>query len=293
MEPTDSELEPREGLYGWLLKPRRQARAHRPLDDTELWVGMHDIWSGLRTWPIWMRVARQDIGLRYKRSLIGPFWISLSLAAMVVGMALLYSQIFHTEFKGYLTHLAVSLLCWNYISVVINESCGVLADEGLLRALPVSITGLSGRMMMRNAIIFFHNLLTVVVMLLLFQAPFHLTALNAVWGIAVYAAFAVILGTILGPICLRFRDLAQVIANIVQIVFFLTPIVWQADQIGGRVAFVTMNPIYHLLEVVRAPILGQAVHSETWIFIGVMLTVGLCLSLITLSMTRRRVYMWM
>ena len=256
-------------------------------------VGVRDIWQGLVTWPLWMRVAQQDIALRYKRSIIGPFWISLSLAAMIVGMSLLYSQIFKQDFKEYLIYLAVGLLCWNYLSAMINESCGVLIDDTYLRALPVSVVGLAGRAMMRNGIIFGHNLLTVLAMLLIFQAPFTWEALHAISGLVVYAIVGVLLGAILGPVCLRFRDLAQVISNILAILFFLTPIIWKPEQVAGRLALVELNPLFHLIELVRAPLLGKAVPLQSWLFVLATLGVLLLAALFVLSLTRRRIYMWM
>ncbi|MDP3675565.1 MAG: ABC transporter permease [Novosphingobium sp.] len=258
-----------------------------------LGVGLYDIWRGLVTWPVWMRLAQQDIALRYKRSVIGPFWISLSLAAMIIGMSLLYSQIFKTDFKEYLVYLSIGLLCWNYLSVMINESCVVLTDDTYLRALPVSVVGLAGRSMMRNGIIFAHNLLTVLVMLVILQAPFKLTAFHALSGVAVYAVFGVLLGSILAPICLRFRDVAQVISSVLGILFFLTPIIWKPDQVGGRVAIVEYNPIFHLIEIVRAPLLGHDVAPQSWAFVGLFLVVSLFTAILVLSVTRRRVYMWM
>lgn len=289
-EPATSE---RLSASEWLLRARARPPVQREFADSGIWIALDDVWRGFLTWPIWARVAQQDIAMRYKRSLIGPFWISLSLAAMIVGMAMLYSQIFNSPFKEYLTWLAVSMLCWNYLSITINESCGVLTDEGLLRALPVSITGLAGRVMMRNAIIFFHNLLTVAVMLIIFQVPIHLSALYAIPGILVYGLLGVLLGMMLGPICLRYRDVAQLIANFMQIAFFLTPIVWRPNQLGHRIAIVDANPLYQLLEIVRAPILGETIPQHTWVYVGLTISVCAILAFVIIAASRRRVFMWM
>lgn len=260
---------------------------------TGLKIGLSDIWLGFLRSSIWWRMARQDISMRYKRSIIGPFWISISLAAMVVGLGLLYSQIFRTEFREYLVFLATGLFAWNYVSLVINEACGVLVEgEGMVRAFPVSITGLSIRMMLRNLIILAHNAITILLVLLLFRAPITWEALNIIPGLVVFAIFPVILGAVLGPICLRFRDIAQLIANVLQILFFMTPIIWQPDQIGGRVAFVMYNPIYHLIELIRAPLLNEHIQPESWIMVLVLIGLGSLAALVTLSLTRRRVFFW-
>jgi ABC-type polysaccharide/polyol phosphate export permease len=55
-----------------------------------------------------------------------------------------------------------------------------------------------------------------------------------------------------------------VIANVLQVVFFLTPIFWSPETLPNRPAFVLFNPLYHLIEIVRAPLLGEVAPLVSW-----------------------------
>lgn len=255
---------------------------------------MGDIGAAVSRWRVWFLMANQDIGMRYRRSVIGPFWISLSLAAMVSGMALLYGQIFEREFSAYLTWLGCSFLAWLLLSALISEGCQIaIESEGQLRSIPIQLPVLAARVVHRNLVIFLHNALVIVGLFAIFGYAPAPSLVVAPLGVVMLLAFGFFIALVLGPLCLRFRDITQIIANILQISFFLTPIIWQPDQGNVRSVYVDANPFYHLIELVRAPILGHYPTALNWIVAITVLVATIILAFITLSVSRRKIFTWL
>lgn len=245
-------------------------------------------------WRVWVLQAGQDIHLRYRRSLIGPFWISISLAAMMFGLGYLYSQIFRIEMSAYLVYLGAGLLTWNFIQQLVTEGCLIVTEnESNLRNLPLPISTLALRGVYRNLVIFAHNVVVIVPMMLLMGAQPQWTWLWAIPGVFALALFGMLFALTLGPMSARFRDVPQVITSLLAVAFFLTPIIWKADQLTDRAAIALMNPLHHMIEIVRAPLMGAAVPTLSWMVVGGVLGVLLLVTLASLGHARQRVFLWL
>jgi ABC-type polysaccharide/polyol phosphate export permease len=253
-----------------------------------------DFLAPVRQWRVWWILGSQDIRMRYRRSAIGPFWISLSMATLVVGIGFLYSGIFALEFKTYLSWLATSFLVWGVISAGLIEGCGALVDaEQHLKSSRIAVPLYAARVAWRTTLVFLHNLLVIMLVLLYCGIETGLTVLWILPGYLLLTAFVFLSAVALGPLTLRFRDVKQIMASIVQIMFFVTPIIWLPDQ--GRVPALAIqgNPLYHLIETVRAPLLGTPPTLLNW---GVSLAViaGLAVAaLFSDAMSRRKVFLWL
>lgn len=232
--------------------------------------------------------------MRYLRSKIGPFWISISLAAMVTGLALLYSQIFAIEFHDYLFWLACSLLVWTLVAGMVTEASGVLVEsENTLRNIPISQSVLATRMVYRQLIIFGHNILVIAALMAIFGFRPTWSIFLAIPGLVLLLIMGLFYALMVMGFCLRYRDVSQVINSIIQIMFFMTPIIWQPSQ--GRVSpiYIQANPFYHMIELVRAPLLGHPPQLLSWI-VCLSITLGLAIiSVLAVARTRGRIFLWL
>jgi lipopolysaccharide transport system permease protein len=245
-------------------------------------------------WNTWWLMAGQDIKLRYRRSLIGPFWISAAMAAQVIGLGLLFSSIFMQPVGPFLVYMGAGLLMWGLISTLMLEGCTALVDsEGHLRALPVPTSVLAARLVHRAVIIFLHNAVVIGVLMVFMGLRIEPTMVAAIPGLLLVVAFGYFWTVTMAPLCLRFRDITQVLSSVISIAFFVTPIIWQTSQ--GRVdAWVIQgNPLYHLVEVVRSPLLGEWPTMLNWAVSGGTVALFAITSLIALSVSRGRVYLWL
>ena len=243
---------------------------------------------------MWGLLGLHDIKQRYRRSSLGPFWLTLSMAIMIGTMGMLYARLFGQNVSEYLPFLAVGLLVWTFMSTAVNELClSFIAADTIVKQIKLPLTVHVARVVWRNVLILAHNAVILVPIALWSGKATPLGIVTALVGVFFLAVTCLFLGLILGILCARFRDIPQIIASLTQIVFFLTPILWKPEVIADRIWLVGFNPIFHYIELVRAPILQGHVPVQSWI-ICAAISLGLAL-VATLLLARfgRRVAYWL
>jgi len=229
-------------------------------DPRRLERALEDLATGFRRWRLPAALARLDIKNRYRGSVLGPFWLSLSTAIMVVALGILYSALFKLELADYLPFLAVSLIIWNLIATIIGDACtSLIASEGIIRQLPLPYTVHALRCVFRNAVVAAHNLPLI---LLVFLAVGHLPGPGAVLalpGLALIGINAFAVALFLGMLCARFRDIAPIVGSVMQLAFFISPVLWKPELLKEKQVWLPLNPFYTVMETVRGPLLGDSV----------------------------------
>jgi ABC-type polysaccharide/polyol phosphate export permease len=255
---------------------------------------LNDFSSIFTRYHTWALMANQDITMRYRRSVIGPFWISIAMAVTILAIGLLFSEVQNQPFKEYLSFFGCGLLAWTLLLSFITEGAGIVPEsEGHLRNIALPIPVLSAKVVYRNLIIFGHNALVVGLMLALLGQPIEPVALVSLLALMVYISLGLFIGIALAPICARFRDLPQVIGSAMQVMFFLTPIFWIPGANMDRHVVLEANPFYHLLEIFRRPLLGSLPTELNWIVSLSALALSAIAAVIVLGTTRKRIYLWL
>jgi len=228
---------------------------------------LNDLFSGIGHWRIWLLLALFDIKTRYRRSRIGQFWITVSMGITILSLSFVYSKIFNLPLSEYVPLMSISFIVWGLLAALVTEASSVFIEsEAYIRSSPLPRFLFIFRMLTRNVLVFAHNLILVpLVMIIFLIAPtwqvfwfapaFLLTLLNGVW-----------IAMLLGPLCARFRDLPQIIASIVQIAFFVSPVIWGKAQLGKEYPLILdLNPFAIFLDLLREPLLGRAPAPSAWI----------------------------
>lgn len=223
-------------------------------------VAWNDIFGGLLQWPIWGRLGWQEVKRRYRRTVLGPFWATLSIGMFLGGMVFIWAPLFRTSVSSYLPFLAAGMVTWVFATSLITEGCMTYASGiALITQLSFPYSVLNYMVIWRNIIVFFHNVLIMLVVIVALRVPVTWNTLLIFPGILIVAANGVWLTIALGLIGLRFRDIPPLVGNLVQILMFVTPVFWLPSALGDHAhKFVMLNYMYHLIEVMRAPMLGSA-----------------------------------
>lgn len=253
-----------------------------------------DWWEGTRRTDVWLTLAWFDIVLRYRRSMLGPFWITLSMAAMIGGMGPLYSSLFGTDLTKFFPHLALGLIFWSAFASMITDSCGTLTSaQNYLKQsyFPVSI--FVWRSMSRNIIQFLHHIVLYIPVALWAGVSFHLSSLLVIPAFVLFLINAHALGLALGLICARFRDVTQIVTSVMQMLMFLTPVFWMPESLPGRAKYILWNPLAEMLELLRRPLMGDIAAPENWIGMGIWTVLTVTTSSILFKKFRRRVVYWL
>lgn len=253
-----------------------------------------DMAQGVGQWRTSYKLGLQDIELRYKRSLLGPFWISAALVCTILALAYVFSGVFHADFLTYITFIGAGLLTWQLVLSLVTEACTAVTEHAAyLQNVRLPLTVIAGRIAFRNAIVFAHNFIAVVGLFLIFGQHLAPTIIYALPGAALTLLFGYLLCMMLGPICARFRDVPMVIGSAMQVIFFLTPIFWMPEGNTNHPAFITANPFYHFIELVRKPMLGSMPTDLDWQVSLISCAVVGVLAIVSVALTRRRLALWL
>jgi lipopolysaccharide transport system permease protein len=254
---------------------------------------VRDLSEGLAQWRLGMTLGWLDIKLRYRGSVIGPFWLTLSTAVMVIAMGVLYATLFHMELHDYIPFLALSLVLFNAISAMVGEACGCFTSaEGMIRSVRMPFTIYAVRAVVRNGLVLAHNIVVIVGVFLFFDAWPGAIAAQSLLGLAFWLVDAIAVCLLLGTVCARFRDIGPIVGNIMQIAFFLTPIIWRKDSLGEAAVWLFLNPFYCLLTVVREPLLNQHPGIVNWIALFVWSGLLCGAAWWVFARTRSRIAFW-
>lgn len=261
----------------------------------------NDISDALSQRQLWAHLGWQDIKQRYRRSVIGPLWITISMAVTVTALGLLYSQLFGQPLAEHLPYLAVGFIVWGFIGNCVNDGSEVfISNEGLIKQLPAPVSIHVLRLLWRQVLFFAHNLAVYFVLLLIFPQPLSWTVLLAIPAFVLIGLNGAWVIMVVGTISTRFRDIPPVTQSIVQLMFFMTPIVWNYDQfksspnpvIAERAKLAEINPFMHFLEIIRQPMLGSPIAWHHWLVCGAITVVGWTVALFVLRNYRARVSYW-
>ena len=252
-----------------------------------------DLSGSLKLWRLCWALGWLDVKLRYRGSVLGPFWLTASTAIMVASMGVIYAFLFKMNLHEYLPFLTVSLVLWGFISGMVNDSTSCFTQsENMIRSIRMPFTVYAARVVIRNVLVLAHNVVVVLVVFAVFRVWPGLSMLQSLPGLLLWVLDGVAACILLGALGARFRDITPIIGSILQIVFFITPIIWKPELMRHGREWLPFNPFFDLLEIVRRPLLGGALTSDVvWAAIG--FSAALCgLTALLFTRVRARLAYW-
>ncbi len=258
-------------------------------------IARRDILAGIRNWYLWGLLGWLDIRQRYRRSLLGPFWLTISMGVTVAALGVLYSFLFKISTAELLPWLTVGFILWALINGIISESCTCfIGAEGVIKQVQIPMTLHLLRVLWRNLIIMAHNLAILPIIYVIYGLALTPTTLLVIPGMALLILNLSWFCLLVGMVCTRFRDLPQIVASVMQIAFYVTPIIWKPALLPPEwQPLLDLNPFYHLMDVVRSPLLGVSPQPQSWAYDAGFLVFGACLTVAVYSRFHRRIPYWL
>jgi ABC-type polysaccharide/polyol phosphate export permease len=257
---------------------------------------LREFGAALLDYDRWAYLARADIRLRYRRTVLGPWWATLSTGVMIGSVGLVFGGIFGGEMATYIPFFATGTIVWTLISGSLTEGCGVFTSaSGLIKSIPAPLLVHVLRMLTRQLIVLAHHLVLIVLLWILIRWPVGWSVLLALPGFFILVSALVGAALTLGVLSTRFRDFQQIIGTALQLLFLLTPIVWMPQSLrAGHTGLVLyFNPLYHLIEVVRGPILGHPPEPRVWLSAIGWTALSLAIGVATYGRFRHRIAYWL
>ncbi len=246
-------------------------------------------------WHIWALLGVSDVRQRYKRSRFGQFWITFSMGIFVAGIGVVYGGLFHNDIRTYIPYLAVNMTVWSLISGIMSDGTMTYIEaSNYLKQEALPKTAFVMRILVRNLVAFAHNLIIIPIVYILFWVTPSPVALLAIPGL-----FLILIGTFLstlalGILCTRFRDLPQIVSNLMQLAFFVTPVMWHIEQLGDRGQYIlTFNPFASFLRIVSEPMQGHIPELSAYVSVLVYLALLFLVSWPLFARFRARIVYWL
>ena len=254
-------------------------------------MALRDLRNSFGKFGLAWSLAWHDIVSRYRGSVLGPFWITLSMGLMVLGIGFLYSNLFAIPLNEFLPFVALGIVFFGIMTGIINEGCDTFVQaSGMLSQTSLPMLMFVWRTVFRNMINLAHHLVIVIAVLLFYEYWRIANVPLALLGVGLMVINSAWLSLLVGIASARFRDIPQIVVSVMQFAIFMTPVFWRPDRFSKQHQIILdVNPFYHLLEAVRAPLLGEAVASHTYIILVAMAVFGWLLTFALFAKTRRRI----
>ncbi|MCX7361725.1 MAG: ABC transporter permease [Alphaproteobacteria bacterium] len=259
------------------------------------WRGaVDDVVSGLARWPQWLTLGNHELLQRYRRSVLGPLWITLSMGATVVGLGALYAEIFQLPLGRYLPYLTLGLIVWSFIVGCLLDGCqAFIANEPNIKQIYTPLSVFIYRVLWRNLMTLLHNALVYVIVVAICGPAPGWAALAAIPGLILLACNLCWIASLLALVCSRFRDIPPIVASLTSLAFLATPILWRPESRRVLREIAALNPFFHGIELVRAPLLGEPVAWEAFAAAVLTALLGGLTALLLYGRYRRRVSYWL
>lgn len=259
-------------------------------------VALRDISEALLKYRLALIFGWQDVAQRYRRSRVGAFWLTLNMAVFIGALGLIFGTLFQSEMRDFLPYLCAGVITWGFISTCLSEGCTTFtSSDGIILQVRMPLFTHIMRAIFRNVIIFSHNIVIFPILLLILGKMISFHALWAIPGFLLLCLNLAWMMLILAVLCARFRDMTQVVTNILQVLFYATPIMWMVKILPDHVsrAFIELNPFYHFIQLVRAPLFGSAPSLLDWSFGFACAIIGWIVAIVFFGQYRWRVAYWL
>lgn len=256
-------------------------------------LAFRDFKKATAQYRVWFHLGWVEVKQRYRRSVIGPWWISLSMLIFILMMGIVFSRLFHQSLSEYVPFFSAGFLFWTFISSSVVEAVEIFkSNGGFIKQINLPFNLYVLKHLVRLVICLMHNAVVYVLVCVFFK-------LNPGWALflVIPGFFLLLLNVywicfIVALLCARFRDMVPIITSCVQIAFFITPISWMPRLLDQNPSILKFNPLVYLLDVVRSPLLGTIPSMTSWIVVSEMAVCGLVINFIVFSLVRTRIPFW-
>lgn len=253
----------------------------------------NDASNSLKRLPMAFYFAWSDTKARYRRSVLGPFWLVLGTVIGVVGLGYLWGTLLQEPHHVFVPSLTVGLVVWQFVSGCLVEATLMFVNAtAWIRNVRTPYLFFPVQLIIKHLINLAHHAVVVVLVLLIYPPPLSIVQVLVVPGVLLVVANLFWMSTLLGLLGARFRDLNPMVGALMPLLFFLSPVIFRPEHLGLKAHVMWFNPLTYLITLIRDPV--QGVVPAWWIygvavggfFVGLLVLMGL------LNRTIHRIAFW-
>jgi lipopolysaccharide transport system permease protein len=265
------------------------------IGENQIEKATREIWAALNAWHLWTLFGSNDVKMRYRRSTLGPFWATLSTGVQILVTALVMAFLFHTTLQRYLPYLAIGLIMWSTLTTMVGDGAmAFIGSAELILQVKRPLFVYLFQIVWRNLIVAAHSIVIFFVVAFIFGLYPGPTYLLIIPGLILFLANCIWMAAVAGILATRFRDIPMIVTNVFTALFWLTPVLYEIDQLGGTMReIVSYNPLYHVVAVLRAPLLLETPSATNWLVALCTAILGWLALILLFARTRTRIPYWL
>lgn len=253
-----------------------------------------EVGQSIRLWHIWVRLGLQDVKLKFRRSSIGAAWIFVNLAVLVLSIGFIYANLLGQEPREFIPYLTIGLILWQYLTnSIVDGGNAFVHSEGYIRQISLPIYVYILRFFISISVTTLITLIAFALVAVIYRVPVGPGTLLAIPGLLMLMTTSLLLITIFAHLNTRFRDIAHMASVGMQVLFYVTPVIYPAALLTERrrfAAVIEFNPLYHVMEVVRQPLLSASAASLQSYLAMLVILAGLSVAAVTvIALNQRRI----
>ena len=259
----------------------------------QLGLAIQDFSMAIAKFQVWRSLGVLEVKQRYQRSVLGPWWVSISMLIFIFVLGTVFSRIFSMNFSEFIPYFSAGYLLWIYISTCVNESTDLFRqNSGFIKQIKLPYSLYILKFLTKNIVVFFHNFLVILLVLFYFQIAVGWVVFLAIPGFILLSINLYWICMLVSLMSTRFRDMVPIINSCMQVLFFITPISWDRQLLGSQSKIIKLNPITHFIDIVRDPLLGKVPALSSWLIVLAMAGIGFAASFYIFSRVRSRIPFW-
>jgi ABC-type polysaccharide/polyol phosphate export permease len=257
-------------------------------------TALQDLMGSLARLPLAMTLAVEDIGGKYRRTILGPLWIAIGQAVTIAAFAVLFSGLFDIPPAEYAPFLAAGFPAWALISsFMIDMPSAFIQSKGYLESFDLPWLMQIWRRTFGYLIVFVHQVFTLFIVMAILDIPPTYEMLYALPGLIIVLIAGTGVGVFLAVVGARYRDLPHAMGILAGFLFLFSPVIWRPEQLLQNRWALEFNPMYYLLQMVREPLLGRAPEPEVWAGGVIAAVVLFLIGYVAFAVSRGRLYFWL
>ncbi|MEY4769237.1 MAG: hypothetical protein RL637_1876 [Pseudomonadota bacterium] len=234
-----------------------------------------------------------DTRARYKKSVLGPLWMTLGNLIGIVGLGWVWGHLLHEQLASFIPSLTIGMVIWQFISGTLNEAPTTFIRQAIIiRNVVMPVSFFVIRAFSRQLINLAHNLLIILGVMIYFGLPFNANTLWVIPGLILVILNLFWITWVLGFIGARFRDIEYTIQALLPLLFFISPVIFRIDRLPIDIKIINYNPFAHFIEIVRQPLLGTSVNFIHYQWLLILLLFGVLTGILIQKLYRRYLAFW-
>lgn len=222
-------------------------------------TSFREIAEAIKNHDLWVNIAISKLRVRFIRTALGPVWEILGTMIFLIFITIIWSRLWGRSFFEYFGFLYTGYAIWKIISTTITESTFLFSElyANALRNMKCNPLSFCLGNSLKNIFILFLNL-PIVLLITIYNGTLSINGILLIsYYLVIFFITAVCVSFIIGVLCLKFRDLQYSVVVIMQLLFFMTPVIWDPQQIAekGRFFLIDINIFYHYVEFFRSALL--------------------------------------